>query len=104
MLIGGKNLGPSKEESIPPSDSNSSCGAGENSFQERYGFTKEIFEQVRKSTFIIETGYGISTGWLAKKTGEYLYIATSRHLIYTVFAGIKIGKVAIWRPNIDKDR
>lgn len=76
----------------------------DNSFQERYGFTKEIFEQVRKSTFIIETGYGIATGWLAKKTGEYLYIATSRHLIYTVYAGIKIGKVAIWRPNIDKDR
>jgi hypothetical protein len=85
----------------------------QSSFVEEGGFTEEMFESVRKGTFLIQvTGELTSgpekgqvktadgTGWLAKKSDGSIYLVANRHLLK--FENMNIRSVSVWRPGIDK--
>jgi len=76
------------------------------SFVEQPGFSKELFQEVRQSTFVLQTlnteKKGVTSGsggtsWLIRKDGNTCYFATNRH----VLENFKVGRLNFWRPFID---
>src|SRR3989338_4386431 len=85
-----------------------------NSFREEAGFTKEMFESVKRATFIIEVWgeketegkkeiIGMAgTGWLAQSENNTYYVVTNRHVVLPEDA--KTTGVILWRPNLDTEK
>ncbi len=75
-------------------------------FEEKDGFTTELFETARRSTYALEI-YGdkastLSTGFMVETKNNTCYIATARHSVD--LAGEEIYSAYFWRPQIDAYR
>lgn len=78
-------------------------------FREKNEFTKEIFEQVKKSTYAIivyksKGRSSIGTTWLAKKDGPTLYLVTNKHLFGDEGEQPMLEDATFWRPSQDSEK
>ncbi|MEK7517543.1 MAG: serine protease [Patescibacteria group bacterium] len=83
-------------------------------FIEKAGYTKEMFESVRRGTFMVEmTGereiqgrkeiiVARGTAWLALAESNTYYFVTNRH-VTQLLEGVKMMGAKLWRPNLDTE-
>jgi hypothetical protein len=80
----------------------------QDSFIEQPNFSKEFFQKVRQSTFVMQTidqsksnegitTYSGGTSWLLHSEGNDYYFATNRHNL----KDFTNGQIRFWRPFID---
>lgn len=83
-------------------------------FKPEKGFSREMFETMRRGTFIVrysgfvkgegdgQIGTAYGTGWLAKDGLENKYFVTNRHVIMSPDMEIDFKAVYMLRPGIDR--
>ena len=86
----------------------------ESSFREGGGFTQEIFEKIRRGTYVVNIFFedkstpatdgkgtgrvGRGTAWLAAVDKDSYYFVTNRH----VAKQNEVSEINLWRPNVDQ--
>ncbi len=77
----------------------------DNSFQEKGGFTREMFERARKGTVIVEVDQdneGVpavfqGTGYIIGHQNDTIQLLTTKH----IFQGEEVKEIRLFRPHID---